>query len=56
MKTMKRKCWYVKTKEGYVEGKYAMTYAEAIILADFLVYNEHEGVQIHRGQPQLEFK
>ena len=56
MKTGKTKCWYVKAKEGYVRGKHAMTYVDAIILADEMVFQGYEEVQIHKGQPQLVFK
>jgi len=54
MKSDKR--WYVKTDEGYVEGVDAMTFLEAVWLADFLVAKDHKGVTIIQGQPQLEIK
>ncbi len=52
----KSKCWYVKAKEGYVRGKHAMTMVDAMLLADELVFNGYQEVEILRGQPQLEFK
>ena len=51
----KDKCWYVKTNER-TANEIALTYAEAILIADLLVANKHTGVEIYRGQLQMEIK
>jgi hypothetical protein len=48
---MKELCWYIKTDKGF--SSEAMTFYEAVELADWLTRNKEAGVTIVKGQLKM---
>lgn len=51
---MKEACWYIKTDKGFSSG--AMTFYEAMELADWLTRNNEAGVTMTKGQLKMGFQ